>query len=245
LAADLVRREVAVIMANTSTMHAAKAATATIPIVFASADDPVGRRLVVSFNRPGGNATGIYFLIATLEAKRAELLHEVVPTAARTALLVDRNFPSADTQAREMEDAARSLGLDLLILKAGSTDEIDAAFSTLVRERAGALAVAASGFFFFPRERLVALAAQHGLPVIYPWRDAAAAGGLMSYGASPFDAYRQAGIYTARILKGEKPAGLPVQQSVKVELVINLKTARALGLTISLPLVGRADEVIE
>ena len=245
LAADLVRREVAVIMTNTPTSQVAKAATSTIPIVFASADDPIPLGLVASFNRPGGNATGIYFLIAALEGKRVEFLHEVVPKAGTIALLVDPNFPSAATQTLAMRQAARSLGLNLLVVTAGTERDIDTAFATVVRERAGALAVAASGFFFFHREQLVALAAHHGMPVVYPWRDAAAAGGLMSYGASPFDAYRQAGIYAGRILKGEKPADLPVQQAVKVEFVINLRTAKALGLTVPLPLLGRADEVIE
>jgi putative ABC transport system substrate-binding protein len=245
LAADLVRREVAVIMTNTPTSQVAKAATSTIPIVFASADDPIPLGLVASFNRPGGNATGIYFLIAALEGKRVEFLHEVVPKPGTIALLVDPNFPSAATQTLAMRQAARSLGLNLLVVTAGTERDIDTAFATLVRERAGALAVAASGFFFFHREQLVALAAHHGMPVVYPWRDAAAAGGLMSYGASPFDAYRQAGIYAGRILKGEKPADLPVQQAVKVEFVINLRTAKALGLTVPLPLLGRADEVIE
>jgi putative ABC transport system substrate-binding protein len=245
LAADLVRREVAVIMTNTPTSQVAKAATSTIPIVFASADDPIPLGLVASFNRPGGNATGIYFLIAALEGKRVEFLHEVVPKPGTIALLVDPNFPSAAAQTLAMRQAARSLGLNLLVVTAGTERDIDTAFATLVRERAGALAVAASGFFFFHREQLVALAAHHGMPVVYPWRDAAAAGGLMSYGASPFDAYRQAGIYAGRILKGEKPADLPVQQAVKVEFVINLRSAKALGLTVPLPLLGRADEVIE
>ena len=245
LAADLVRREVAVIMTNTPTSQVAKAATSTIPIVFASADDPIPLGLVASFNRPGGNATGIYFLIAALEGKRVEFLHEVVPKPGTIALLVDPNFPSATTQTLAMRQAARSLGLNLLVVTAGTERDIDTAFATLVREGAGALAVAASGFFFFHREQLVALAAHHGMPVVYPWRDAAAAGGLMSYGASPFDAYRQAGIYAGRILKGEKPADLPVQQAVKVEFVINLRSAKALGLTVPLPLLGRADEVIE
>jgi putative ABC transport system substrate-binding protein len=247
LAADLARRQVAVILANTLTMLTAKAATAMIPIVFVSADDPVALGLVASFNRPGGNATGVYFLIADLEGKRIELLHELVPNAGKIALLVDPNLPSAESQSRQMQEAARSLGLNPLVLKAGSAAEgdIDAAFATLARERADTLAVAATGFFFFHREQLVALAARHRLPAVYPWRDAVTAGGLMSYGASPFDAYRQAGIYVGHILKGEKPAELPVQQSVKVDLVINLKTAKALGLTFPLTLLGRADEVIE
>jgi len=245
LAADLVRRQVAAILANTPTMQAAKAATSTIPIVFVSADDPVPSGIVASFNRPGGNATGIYFVISALEAKRAELLHELVPKASAMALLLDPNFPSAETQSRDMQAAVHSLGLNLVVLKAGTTDEINTTFAALVRERIGVMAVAASGFFFFQVKQLIALAARNGVPVVYPWREAPAAGGLMSYGASPLDPYRQAGIYTGRILKGEKPADLPVQQVVKVELVINLKTAQALGLTFPITLLGRADEVIE
>lgn len=244
LAADLVRRQVAVIFANTFTLQAAKAATSTIPIVFHSADDPVTLGLVASFNQPGGNATGIYSLTA-LEAKRAEVVHELVPKAATIALLVDTNFPSAETQSRDMQEAVRSLGVNLLILKAGNAGEFDSAFAALVREGAGALVVAASGFFFSQREQLIALAARHGVPAVYPWRDAAAAGGLMSYGTNVLDNYHQAGIYAGRILKGEKPADLPVQQPVKVELVINMKTVKALGLTFPLSLLGRADEVIE
>jgi putative tryptophan/tyrosine transport system substrate-binding protein len=234
-----------VITTNTPTMRVAKAATSTIPIIFVSADDPIPLGLVASFSRPGGNATGIYFLIAALEAKRAELLHEVAPNAATIALLVDPNFPSAESQSREMQEASRSLGLNLLILKAGTERDLDTAFATLVRERAGALAVAATGFYFFRREQLVALASRYAVPAVYPWREAVMDGGLMSYGASVTDAYRQAGIYAGRILRGEKPADLPVQQSVKVELVINLKTAKGLGLTFPIPLLGRADEVIE
>ena len=245
LAADLARRQVAVIIANTPTMLAAKAASTTIPIVFVSADDPVRLGLVASFNRPGGNATGVYFLIAALEAKRAEVVHELVPKATMIAVLVDPNFPSAETQSREMEEAARSLGLKLLVLKTGSERDFDTAFATLVRERAGALVVAASGLFFFRRGQLITLAARHAVPTVYPWREAAADGGLMSYGTSVSDAFRQAGIYAGHILKGEKPADLPVQQSVKVELIINMKTAKTLGLTFPITLLGRADEVIE
>jgi ABC-type uncharacterized transport system substrate-binding protein len=245
LAADLIRRQVAVIIASTPTMQTAKAATTTIPIVFVSADDPVRLGFVASFNRPGGNATGVYFLIAALEAKRAELLHEVVPKAAKIALLLDPNFPSAGAQSREMQEALRSFGLNLLVLNAGNASEIDAAFATLVQEGAGALAVAATGVYFYRHEQLVALAARHRLPTVYPWREAVAAGGLMSYGSSVADAYRQAGIYSGHILKGANPADLPVQQSVKVELAINLKTAKALGLTFPITLLARADEVIE
>jgi putative tryptophan/tyrosine transport system substrate-binding protein len=245
LAADLVRREVAVILTNTPSMLAAKAATATIPIIFVSADDPVALGLVASFDRPRGNATGVYFLIAALEAKRAEILHELVPKATKIALLVDPNFPSAEAQTRAMQEAIYSFGLNFLILKAGTESDLDVAFATIDRERAGGLAVAASGFYFYRREQLVALAARRALPVVYPWREAAAAGGLASYGPSVSDAYRQAGIYVGHILKGEKPADLPVQQSVKVEMVINMKAAKALGITVQLSLLGRADEVIE
>jgi putative tryptophan/tyrosine transport system substrate-binding protein len=245
LAADLVRRGVAVIFTTTPSLLHAKAATATIPIVFMSVDDPVRLGVVASFNRPGGNATGIYALAAALEGKRAELLHELIPKAATIALLVDPNHPSAETQSRQMQEAARSLGLNLLILNAGTAGDIDAVFARLVRERVGALVVSASGFFFFLRAQLVALAARHGITVIYPWRDAVDAGGLMSYGASITDAYRQSGIYASRILKGEKPADLPVQQPTKYELVINLKTAKALGLEVPSALLAIADEVIE
>jgi putative tryptophan/tyrosine transport system substrate-binding protein len=245
LAADLVRRQVAVIVVNTPSMVAAKAATATIPIVFVSADDPVAAGLAASFNRPGGNATGVYFLIAALEGKRLELLRELAPKTSLIAALVNPDFPSAEFQSREMQEAARALGFHLLIVKASTESELDTAFATLVRERVGALAVASDGFFFFRRERIAALAASHGLPSIFPQREAAIAGGLMSYGTSVPDAYRQGGIYVGRILKGEKPADLPVQQSVKVELAINMKTAKALGVTFPLPLLGRADEVIE
>jgi len=173
------------------------------------------------------------------------VVHELVPKATMIAVLVDPNFPSAETQSREMEEAARSLGLKLLVLKTGSERDFDTAFATLVRERAGALVVAASGLFFFRRGQLITLAARHAVPTVYPWREAAADGGLMSYGTSVSDAFRQAGIYAGHILKGEKPADLPVQQSVKVELIINMKTAKTLGLTFPITLLGRADEVIE
>jgi putative tryptophan/tyrosine transport system substrate-binding protein len=181
LAADLVRRRVAVIVVNTPSMAAAKAATATIPIVFVSANDPIAAGLVASFNRPGGNATGVYFLIAALEAKRLELLRELMPKTSLIAALVNPDFPSAESQSREMQEAARTLGFDLLIVKASTESELDTAFATFVRERAGALAVASDGFFFFRRDRIAALAASHGLPTIFPQREATVAGGLMSY----------------------------------------------------------------
>jgi putative ABC transport system substrate-binding protein len=191
-AADLVARRVSLIVANTASMQAAKAATATTPVVFVSADDPVVMGLVASFNRSGGNATGVYCLISALEAKRAELLREVVPRGI--AFLVDPNFPSAEIQLREVRDAMKSLGSGLLILRVGTASELDAAFAAAARARATALAIAASGFYFFRREQLVALAARYALPAVYPWREAVEAGGLMSDGASLSDAYRQGGI---------------------------------------------------
>jgi putative tryptophan/tyrosine transport system substrate-binding protein len=245
-AADLVRRQVTVIFAGgVPTALAAKAATATIPIVFTLGVDPVQFGLVASLNRPGGNITGVV-LLAELAAKRLDLLHELMPTAAAVALLVNpTNSANAEAQTGSLRDAARSLGLQLHVLPASSASEIDAAFGTFIELRAGALVVAGDPFLFNRRAQIVALAARHAVPAIYAWHEFATAGGLMSYGTDIADASRLAGEYTGKILKGAKPADLPVQQAVKVEFVINLNTAKTLGLTIPLPLLGRADEVIE
>jgi len=247
LAADLVRRQVKVIFASPiPAALPAKAATTTIPIVFAIGSDPVKFGLVDSFNRPGANITGVSWLGGpTLTAKRLELLHELVPSATLIAVIVNPNNPAAEADGREMRAAANTIGLQLLLLKAGTESEIDTAFASLVERRAGALLVATDGFLLGRCNQLAALAARHALPVVYSYRQCAVAGGLMSYDASLSDAYHQAGIYVGRTLKGAKPADLPVQQSTKVELAINLKTAKALGITVPLPLSGRADELIE
>jgi putative ABC transport system substrate-binding protein len=247
LAADLVSRQVVVIFAggNLEASLVAKAATSTIPIVFANGSDPVADGLVASLNRPGGNVTGATFLITTLGQKKLELLHEVVPKAAVIAVLLNPDVFTSGTQLKDVQAAGRALGLQVHVLHASTERELDSAFASLTQLRAEALVVGADAFFNSRRDELVALAARHSIPTVYPWREAAAAGGLMSYGTSFADAYRQAGIYTGRILRGEKPADLPVQQSTKVELVINLKTAKTLGLTFPIPLLGRADEVIE
>ena len=247
LAAELVRRQPAVIFAATiQAALPAKTATTTIPIVFAVGSDPVKYDLVASFNRPGGNITGTVWLGgSTLAAKRLELLHEAVPAAALFAALVNPTNPGAEAEVRELKETARAIGLQLHIWNASTAREVDAAFATFVQQRVDALFVTADNFFFGRRDQIIVLAARHALPAISQWREFAAAGGLMSYGASLSDAYRQAAVYIGRILKGEKPANLPVQQAVRVELVINLNTARALGVTVPLPLVGRADEVIE
>ena len=246
LVADLLRRPVAVIVGNTPSALAAKAATKTIPIVFATGGDPVRDNLVSSLNRPGGNVTGVSFISAELGAKQLGLLRELRPGAARIAVLVDPKFPITEPFVSEVRAAASAIGRQVVVLNASSDREIEIAFTTLVQRGAGALLTGSSGGFVYSRrEQIVALAARHGIPAIYDWREAVAAGGLMSYGPSIPDAYRQAGIYAGRILKGEKPADLPVMLPTKFELVINLKTAKALGLEIPDKLLALADEVIE
>src|SRR6516164_9798653 len=247
LAAGLVRRQVSVIaLTGQPAALAAKAATATIPIVFQIADDPVQLGLVASLSRPGGNMTGVTSLNVELVPKQLELLHELVPTATVMALVVNPASPArAESNTREAQVAARRLGLKLHVPHAGSEQDFDAALANAIQLRAGALVIGTDIFFFTRSGRLGAMAARHAIPAICPYRDFAAAGGLMSYATNNANQYRQVGVYTGRILKGEKPADLPVQQAVKLDLVINLKTAKALSLTIPLPLIGRADEVIE
>ena len=247
LVADLARQQVSVIVSGggAPAVFAVKEATTTIPIVFTAGGDPVGVGLVASLNRPGANITGVYHFATGLEAKRLGLLHEMIPKAATIAVLVNPNFSEAENQLREVQEAAVPLGVQLVVVRANTESDFDAAFSTVVQQRSGALLVCASPFFNTRREQLVVLAARHALPTIYEWRDFAEAGGLMSYGTSLADAYRQAGVYAGRILKGAKPADLPVVQSTKFEFVINLNTAKALGLTIPAGLLAIADQVIE
>jgi putative tryptophan/tyrosine transport system substrate-binding protein len=247
LAAELVQRRVAVIATGAiPSVRAAKAATATIPIVFVLAEDPVRLGIVTSLARPGGNLTGINFFASELAAKRLELLRELVPGAARVAVLVNPvNSTTAESTLRGMEPAARAMGLQVQVLNASSSREIDAAFATLASERPDAVLVGTDTFLIDRRVQLALQAMLHKLPATYPVRDFAEVGGLMSYGASLADAYRHVGIYTGRILKGAKPADLPVVQSSKFELVINAQTARMLGLTVPDKLLVAADEVIE
>jgi putative tryptophan/tyrosine transport system substrate-binding protein len=247
LAADLVRRKVTVIAATTTTAAlAVKAATATIPVVFEMASDPVKLGLVASLNRPGGNLTGVTNLGVEVGPKRSELLREILPTAITFALLINQSNPTlAEPTTRDVRAAARALGVQLHVVSATTENEIDDAFANLAERRVDGLVIGSDPFFSSRSQRLASLALRYALPAIYQWREFAVAGGLMSYGADTNDAYRLAGIYTARILKGEKPADLPVQQATKVELYINLKTAKTLGITIPLPLSGRADELIE
>ena len=247
LAADLVRRQVSV-LATTGlpAALAAKASTATIPIVFQIADDPVQLGLIGSLGRPGGNITGVTSLHVELAPKLLELLHELVPNATAVALLVNpANSARAQSTTRVAQAAARRLGLELHILHASGEREFDAAFASLVQLRAGAVAIIPDSFFFGRSGQLGALALRHASPAIAPYREFAAAGGLMSYGTNNANQFRQIGIYASRILKGEKPADLPVEQAVKLDLIINLKTAKTLGITVPLPLSGRADELIE
>ena len=247
LADELVRLQVTVIVStSTPAVLAARTATTTIPFVFFIAVDPVQLGLVTSLSRPEGNLTGVVNLNVEVAAKRLELLHELVPTATIVALLVNPTSTAiAETTTTELEAAARTLGLELHVLYASSEGEIDAAFATLVRLQAGALVIGADALFNSRSEQLAALTIRHRVPAIYQYREFVSTGGLMAYGSTVLDTYRPLGVYTGRILKGEKPAELPVQQATKVELVINMKTAKALGLTIPLPMIGRVDEVIE
>jgi putative ABC transport system substrate-binding protein len=248
LAAELVRRQVAAIVAfgGERGALAAKAATTTIPIVFAIAGDPVEQGLVTSLSRPGGNVTGVTLLAIEVTAKGVELLHKLVPATPAIALLVDpSNAGGTAAETREIEKAAGVFGLRLVVLKASKPSEIEAAFATLVQQHAGALVVTGDAFFIIQNDQIVALAAQHGIPTIYQYRESTVAGGLMSYGASLVDAWRIVGSYTGRILKGEKPADLPVQQSTKIQLAVNIKTAKTLGLTIPPSMLDMANEVIE
>jgi putative tryptophan/tyrosine transport system substrate-binding protein len=248
LAADLVRRQVAIIVAGggTPATQAAKAATATIPVVFAVSDDPVRLGLVTSIARPGGNLTGVNFFNVELTAKRLELLRELVPAAVRVAVLVNpASVTSTENTMRDLEPAARAMGLQIKVFNASTSREIEAAFAALVRERSDILFVAGDGFFNSRRVQLANLTVRHALPAAFSQREIAEAGGLMSYGSDILDVYRQSGLYTGRILKGAKPADLPVVQSAKFELVINASTARMLGISVPDKLLVAADEVIE
>jgi putative tryptophan/tyrosine transport system substrate-binding protein len=247
LAAELVQRQVALITTpfSTDAALAAKAATSTIPIVFLSSADTVQIGLVASLNRPGGNTTGVTTLNTELAPKRLGLLRELVPRAETIGVLLNPNFPQFENQLRDAQEAARAINLQIHVLRASTDREIDAAFETVAQRRIPALSVAADPFFDTRRDKLVVLAVRHAVPTMYHFREFAAAGGLVSYGVDISDAYRLFGVYTGRILKGAKPADLPVRQPTKFELVINLKTARALGLEVPSNLSARADEVIE
>jgi putative ABC transport system substrate-binding protein len=245
LVAEFTRRPVAVIVANQISALAAKAATATVPIVFATGADPIRDGLVAGLNRPGGNVTGVVFFGAVLGAKRLELLRQLVPMATTIAVLVGLDSPETAAERRDLQAAVQAVGQQLVVFDAASERDIETAFAMFVQRGARAVITVGGAFIFSNRERIVALAARHALAASYANRELIEAGGLMSYGASITDAYRQVGIYTGRILKGEKPAELPVMQATKFELVINLKTATALGLTVPDKLLVAADEVIE
>jgi ABC-type uncharacterized transport system substrate-binding protein len=245
LVAELLQRQVAVIVANNIATPAAIAATKDVPIVFVTGSDPVAEGHVPSLNRPGGNVTGVSFLSGMAGTKRVELLHQLVPTGTTIAMMVHRGAPGTERERAEVQAAVQALGRRLIVLDISSDREVEPAFATLVERGAAALHVGSTSFTNAHRELLVALAARHRLPSSYSTREAVLAGGLLSYGSSPTDAYRQAGVYVGRILRGEKPADLPVMQSTKFELVLNLGTAKALGLTVPDRLLALADEVIE
>jgi putative tryptophan/tyrosine transport system substrate-binding protein len=245
LAADLVKPPVTLIVANLLAAHYAKAATTTLPIVFTTGSDPVRDGLVASINRPGSNLTGVVFITGELGTKRLELLRQLVPKATTVAMLVNPNTPETEAERRDAQAAARAFGLNLVVFDVSSRRDIEAALAAPVARGVGALLVGAGSFLFNNREQILALAARHALPTMYPQREAVLAGGLMSYGTSATDAYRQAGIYAGRILKGEKPADLPVMRSTKFEFVLNLKTAKSIGLNVPPTLLALADEVIE
>jgi ABC-type uncharacterized transport system substrate-binding protein len=246
MAADFVRQAVSLIVAASDpSAQAAKAATSTIPIVFAVGNDPIKLGLVGSYNRPGGNATGINILTAAMEAKRLGLLHEIVPQAAVVGFVVNPNYAQATAQIRQIEDAAHATGLQIYVLRVSNDEDIDIAFKTVAQQRIAAVIVAADPFIDTRRDKIISLSAQQAVPTMYQFREHAAAGGLMSYGIDLIDVYRQVGIYAARVLKGAKPADLPVMEPTKFEFIINLKTARALGLEINPQLLTNADEVIE
>jgi putative tryptophan/tyrosine transport system substrate-binding protein len=245
LLADLLDHQPSVIVASLQGAQAAKSAGVTIPVVFSSSDDPVKQGFVETLNRPGGNMTGSYLFTAELEGKRLGVLHDLVPRARIIAVLIDANHPMADAQLGDVQSAAARLGVQLVVLHANSDHDFEAAFPALIEQKPEALLVCASPFFYSTRDQLVALAARHNIPAAFELREYATAGGLLSYGNSITDVYRQLGVYVGRILKGAKPADLPVIRPTKFELVINLKTAKALGLTVPPDLLINADEVIE
>ena len=245
LLADLLDHQVSVIVASLQGAQAAKSAGVTIPVVFSTGDDPVKHGFVETLNRPGGNMTGVYLFTTELEGKRLGLLHDVVPKATIIAVLINANYPNADAQLREVQSAAARLGVQLVVLHANSDHDFEAAFARLIEQKAQALLVCASPLFNNTRDHLVALAARHNIPAAFEWREFATAGGLLAYGNDLADTYRQLGVYAGRILKGAKPADLPVVRPTKFDLTLNLKTARALGLTLPQSLIVAADEVIE
>jgi ABC-type uncharacterized transport system substrate-binding protein len=245
LVADLLGRPVALIVGDNIAALAAKAVTQTTPIIFAGGGDPVQEGLVASLNRPGGNVTGVNFFTGVLGAKRLELLLQLVPKATTIAVLVNPNTTETEAERRDVQAAAQAIGRQLIILDVSSDPDIEQAFATFVQRGASALLVGSGAFFNSKRERLVALAARHGLPAMYAVRETVVGGGLSSYGSSVTDAYRQVGVYAGRILKGEKPADLPVMRSTKIEFVLNLKTAKTLGLSVPPSLLTTADEIIE